>query len=189
MSSATVERRVKRLGVAALAIAAVVPWFGRAASPVSLVSFSNGTVANAADMNANFSALSAALAAQARWTPIDPGVSIGSLPNSGTTVAYDLPAAVPANATEVLVYARCHTGSTSPAGGREYRFHTVDETDATKLYAKYLYAYAYGQDAVPYSSANMWLPVTAQRKIHVTRTVGGTISGSFSTDVRILGWR
>lgn len=177
----------RHLPWAVLVVAAAAPWFGRAA-PVSLVSFTNGTVANAPDVNANFSALSSAIAAQARWTPIDP-VNLGALPNAAVPIIYDLPAQVPASAVEVLVYARAYTGSTSPEGGREFRLSTVDEVDSNKLYSKYLFVYAYGQSAVPYSSATFWLPVTTGRKLHVARISGSAITGSFGSGVFITGYR
>lgn len=171
---------------AVLVIAAVVPWLGRAAP--ALVSFSNGSVASATAVNANFSALNTALAARTRWTPLD-RVSVGSLPDATASATFNLPAQVPADATEVLFYVSVLTGNIATNTAREFQFHVVDEVDAAKKYSHYLYVYGYPQGAVSYTSDNFWMPVTADRKLYVNRILGPTFGNNFGGSISVVGYR
>ena len=98
--------------------------------------------------------------------------------------SFDIPAAVPETACEVLVYVYVIKG-TATEYSSNMKIYT--ESNMNRRFEKYLHIYTYPQSAVSTVSENMFLPVTSDRKIHVrlTRTHPGNVSGY----VYIIGYR
>ncbi len=117
-----------------------------------------------------------------KWTPLDK--SIGQLPSSASTQSYDMPSDVPGDATEVLIYVQSYSGGASQVTAK-YDIYTQE--GSTK-YLKRHYLRCYYQSAISYSSDNFWLPVTSDRKIHVSLDLNiGTVNRGAA--MRILGYR
>ncbi len=124
-----------------------------------------------------------------KFTPINPS-EIGQVPLvGGTTKEFALPASIPTDAKEVLIYAWVKSGSVSPSAA--FNYHIFTREGATQ-YGQYLYASTYQQNAISYNSDNFWLPVTSERIVGVTLagtngnfTAGGNLSGS----IVVIGYR
>ncbi len=120
-----------------------------------------------------------------KWNPLGK-VLLGSLPlNAITTTSYNLPASVPLDAKEVLVYVYARTGGYNPDADLELRIYTKE---GTKEYSYYFFIHGYNQNAWSYNSDNFWLPVTADRKVYV-QSVGTAITGNRAGAIYILGYR
>ena len=100
------------------------------------------------------------------WTSV-PMTSIGSseLHHTGT-LAYDIPAVIPSSAKEVLVLATVHAGNAGPNDCIHY-IKIYTQYNQGRRYEKYIVVKSYKQEAWSTNSDNLWLPVTADRKIFV----------------------
>ncbi len=120
-----------------------------------------------------------------KWVPL-PKTLLGTLPlNTITTVSYNLPASVPPDAVEVLVYLYARTGDLNPDADLELRVYT---REGTTEYSKYFFIHGYTQNAWSYNSDNFWLPVTSDRKIYV-QSIGTAMTGNRWGEIFIIGYR
>ncbi|MDP1614264.1 MAG: hypothetical protein Q8L68_00535, partial [Methylococcales bacterium] len=136
---------------------------------------------NQSVLNNKFDIFSTSLS---KWTPI-PEISLGNLPvNPLSTVTYNLPNTIPADAKEVLVYTYITTGY-APGGIIKFKIYTEENS---VQYYQYLIANGYAQNAVAYNSDNIWLPITSARTLMVTSS-GSPIGPNFASGVVVMGYR
>ncbi len=120
-----------------------------------------------------------------KWTPLGK-LLLGSLPlNAITTTSYNLPASVPLDAKEVLIYVYTMTGANNPDRDLELRIYTKE---GTIEYSYYFFIHGFNQSAWSYNSDNFWLPVTTDRKVYV-QSVGSAMTGNRAGAIYILGYR
>ena len=119
------------------------------------------------------------------WTSI-PKTSIGSssFRSTGTT-SFVLPAAVPNDAKEVLLYVIVNVGSSGPRDARsDIKLYT--EEGANK-YEQYIGIHTYGQSAWSTNSDNLWFPMTSNRRVYMQ--VPRTHSGNVDIQIYVVGYR
>ena len=105
--------------------------------------------------------------------------SLGSVSLQTTGIqAFNLPAEVPVNAAEVLLFVDVQVGTSTPDISSHVKIYTMYKGNH---YAKYISVHSYEQEAWSTNSENMWLPFFANKTIYVQspnshyRNVGITI--------------
>lgn len=96
----------------------------------------------------------------ASWTPIESPTHLGELPETPEPITYTV-TGVPANATEILVYAFVTSKETSPSPPVR-AYYLISTRSPGKKYAAYLNTLF---EATSANSENIWLPMT-DGKIH-----------------------
>lgn len=122
-----------------------------------------------------------------KWTPT-PKTFLGGLPIDPVgTVSYALvPAVIPDQAQEVLLYITIYTGNVPGTSGEiDFRIFT---TDGQTEYAHHFYGHGYPQDAVGYNSDTFWLPITSTQKVFITST-GNPLTMNSNGAIYVLGYR
>ncbi|GEM_PF-1497730 len=133
------------------------------------------------------------LVARLRETAAEPSadfwavdIPMGTLPNGGQNhQVRRIPAQVPDNAREILVYAQVATGYVK---GGPHRFRISVRVQGDREAAFYLYAVGLPQPSWAYNSDNVWLPMPQDRQI-IVRTEGEPFFGDWNSEVRIVGYR
>ncbi len=120
------------------------------------------------------------------WTVTD--IDLGTLPtDTNRTVTYNLPGQIPANATDILVYAFIRTGASNSDIDRQFKIFVQSEgSEIGGMF--YLFAHGYSQSAWSYNSENFWLPMPLDRDLLV-QMEGPAFNGNHATDLRIIGYK
>ncbi|MFZ4791023.1 MAG: hypothetical protein ACOYMW_09055 [Candidatus Competibacteraceae bacterium] len=125
-----------------------------------------------------------AVAGTADFWAID--APLGELPNGGGKhETRRIPALVPDQAREILVYAQIATGYVK---GGPHRFRLSVRTQGDREAAFYLYAVGQPQPSWAYNSDNVWLPMPKNREL-ILQTEGEPFFGDWNSEVRIIGYR
>jgi hypothetical protein len=113
-------------------------------------------------------------------------VPLGELPNGGgKRETRRIPALVPDQAREILVYVQVATGYVK---GGPHRFRLAVQAQGDREAAFYLYAVGQPQTGWAYNSDNVWLPMPKNREL-ILQTEGEPFFGDWNSDVRIVGYR
>ncbi len=122
---------------------------------------------------------------QFTWTSV-PLTQIGSstFRHSGT-LSYEIPAVIPSDAKEVLVYANFQHGTSGPSD-RISHFKIFTE-DGVHDYAKYITLHAYGQNAWNTNSDNLWFPMPSNRRVNLN--VPNVLNGNIYGTLYVIGYR
>lgn len=116
---------------------------------------------------------------------------LGSLPlGDVVSQTYSLPASVPRDAKEILVYAYVRTGVGVAGGDREFHIFTEGAPPRESVVGFWLYVYPYpDQNAYSYNSQTFWLPVVRTHKINADRT-GPNMEHAYTVArLYLLGYR
>lgn len=113
-------------------------------------------------------------------------LSLGKLPNGADVGSYQIPQEVTRDAGWILIYTRIYTGNVRPNGPRQYRI--TSERVAYQSFHYFFYAYGYSQSAISYNSDNLWLPEPRSGHIQIERGGQPIASGSWDSDVRLIGY-
>ena len=120
----------------------------------------------------------------ARYRAVD--IDLGPLPDgSGSRLLRPIPATVPAQAREILVYVQIGTGYVE---GGLHRFRIATRLDDSREAVFYLYAVGQAQQGWAYNSDNFWLPMPANREL-VLDAEGKPFFGDWNSNVRIIAYR
>ncbi|MCC8986486.1 MAG: hypothetical protein LM523_02055 [Candidatus Contendobacter sp.] len=110
---------------------------------------------------------------------------LGELPNGGKRETRRIPALVPDQAREILVYAQVATGYVK---GGPHRFRLAVQTQGDREAAFFLYAVGQPQAGWAYNSDNVWLPMPKNREL-ILQAEGEPFFGDWNSEVRIVGYR
>ncbi len=122
------------------------------------------------------------------WTPIA-RVLLGTVnPLTFGTWNYAIPAAVPATAREVLVYWYLWAGD-NPGLSNSLLESAVYTDSAGVNYIFYLFGLLTSPATTSFTSNNVWLPVTANRTIHLTISGAFAPTGAGETGAYVIGYR
>ena len=111
---------------------------------------------------------------------------LGELPNGGgKRETRRIPALVPDQAQEILVYVQIATGYVK---GGPHRFRLAVQAQGDREAAFYLYAVGQPQPSWAYNSDNVWLPMPKNREL-ILQAEGEPFFGDWNSDVRIIGYR
>lgn len=120
----------------------------------------------------------------ARYRVVD--IDLGPLPDgSGPRLLRPIPATVPGQAREILVYAQIATGYVE---GGPHRFRIATRLDDSREAAFYLYAVGQAQQGWAYNSDSFWLPMPANREL-ILDAEGKPFFGDWNSNVRIIAYR
>ena len=97
-------------------------------------------------------------------TYIPTEVYLAELPSSVTEIPVDLPASLPSDTTEVLVYLFVTAKAADNPFRSYYEIYTKDDNGL--LYKQYMNV-AMATDDFTLNSANIWLPVFSERKFYI----------------------
>ena len=124
-----------------------------------------------------------------QWEPVLHDYGHGSLQlNTTATISHDLPAAIPLDAKEILVYASMYIGGVPQLPNHNtVTIYTRRTEPAVKDYVHLLAWEGYANGAVPFNSSTFWLPVTSERKIHTRNNRATTLNQG--SKLIILGYR
>jgi len=111
---------------------------------------------------------------------------LGELPNGGgKRETRRIPALVPDQAQEILVYVQIATGYVK---GGPHRFRLAVQAQGDREAGFYLYAVGQPQPSWAYNSDNVWLPMPKNREL-ILQAEGEPFFGDWNSDVRIIGYR
>ena len=110
---------------------------------------------------------------------------LGELPNGGKRETRRIPALVPDQAREILVYAQVATGYVK---GGPHRFRLAVQAQGDREAAFFLYAVGQPQTGWAYNSDNVWLPMPKNREL-ILQAEGEPFFGDWNSEVRIVGYR
>lgn len=127
--------------------------------------------------------VSGGLSSGGRWNPVN--ISLGQLPFSAGVATFDIPPGIPDGAKEILVYAWIEKGNYGGSDGA--RVYTIYTQDGPTKYAGKISTHQYENQAWVLNSDNMWLPVTAERKLYVQ--LNAAITGNKAGGIELLGYR
>ena len=120
----------------------------------------------------------------ARYRAVD--IDLGPLPDgSGSRLLRPIPATVPGQAREILVYVQIATGYVE---GGPHRFRIATRLDDSREAAFYLYAVGQAQQGWAYNSDSFWLPMPANREL-ILDAEGKPFFGDWNSNVRIIAYR
>ncbi len=119
----------------------------------------------------------------ARWTPV--AINLGQLPFSAGLATFNISSEISDSAKEILVYVWLRKGNYG--SGDAGRVYTIYTQDGSTIYANKFFAYQYENRAWVFNSDNLWLPLTAEKKLYVHLNV--SITGNKAGGVEILGYR
>jgi len=113
-------------------------------------------------------------------------IELGKLPLDKTQqLGYPVPAAIPDDASEILIYVYVKTGYVT-GGPHQFKIAVLSETTGEAAF--YLYAAAHEQQEYSYNSENFWLPMPKDRKI-IVYSNGERLFGEWESKVKITGYR
>ena len=101
-----------------------------------------------------------------------------------TDQIFAIPASVPSDAKEVLVYVYTKIGGSS-GGTTHIKVYTQKSEDVR--FVKYLTTEGYGQNAHTFTANNMWFPLTIERLVHAS--VSNALSGNTASKIYVIGYR
>ncbi len=119
------------------------------------------------------------------WTSVDL-TNIGSTNfHSRGTLSFEIPALIPDDAIEVLIYAYFFAATSS--GTTESHFKIYTEGDDGEEYAKYI-ALLIGNRSYHYvNTDNLWFPMTSGRRVFLN--VPHALSGNIYGYLYVIGYR
>jgi hypothetical protein len=102
-------------------------------------------------------------------------VDLHHLPDVPSVKTYDVSSAVPADAKSMLLYA---FATTHNEGGFQTGYYILSTKEGSTEYKMYM-NFATGTPSVTITSANIWLPVTKEKKIYVQLVYNGPKSVAY----------
>ncbi len=101
------------------------------------------------------------------------------------TLSFEIPALIPDDAIEVLIYAHFYSASSSGALTSHFKLYT--EGDDGEEYAKYV-TLMIGSRSYYYSNTdNLWFPMTSSRRVFLN--VPNALSGNIYGYLYVTGYR
>ncbi len=118
------------------------------------------------------------------WTSVDRTQISSTNFRSTGTLSYEIPALIPDDAIEVLLYVDFRAASSS---GSTSHFKIYTEEDDGKEYAKYITLRTGSRSYWYVNTDNLWFPMTSSRRVflNVPNALSGTIHGS----LYVIGYR
>ena len=99
------------------------------------------------------------------WTSVPPATIGSSNLQVAATFSYAIPKTIPSTATEVLVYVKMYSGTSSRGTSNDVKIYTQI---GKHQYEKYIFDVSWNQDAFNTNSDNMWFPMPPNRLIYLT---------------------
>jgi hypothetical protein len=122
------------------------------------------------------------------WNVVD--VPLGGLPfTTNQIVNLPIPAAIPNNATQVLVFVYSYSGYLNQ-GSVDRFFDIWTENNNQRIGEMKFYMHIYPQSAVAFNSDNFWLPIVPNnRQLYVQQTAGPLDISNSGGLIKIIGWQ
>ncbi len=118
------------------------------------------------------------------WTSVD-RTEIGSTNFRSTgTLSFEIPALIPDDAIEVLIYVNFFAATSS---GSTSHFKIYTEEDDGAEYAKYITLMPGGRSYYFANTDNLWFPMTSSRRVFLN--VPNSLSGTIYGDLFVIGYR
>ncbi len=119
------------------------------------------------------------------WTSVD-FIHIGTTEFRSTgTLSFEIPALIPDDTIEVLLYAYFRASTSSGTTTSHFKIYT--EEDDGKEYAKYMTLITGSRSYYYANTDNLWLPMTSSRRVFVN--VANSLSGYIRGGLYVIGYR